>query len=81
VLKIPTNDFNALFNPLGSITCSSPEVVLAFLLYEGSTIRKASDQLVSRVYFFLYTSLFNHRRRQQIGSVRANFKQLHLHTH
>ena len=41
-----------LFNPLGNSTCSSPEVVLAFLLYEGSTIHNASDQFVSCVYYF-----------------------------
>ena len=43
----PTIDFNALFNCLDSSTCSSPEVVLAFFLYEGSTIHNASDQFVS----------------------------------
>ena len=32
----PTIDFNALFNPLDNSTCSSPEVVLAFLLYEAA---------------------------------------------
>jgi len=37
---------HALFNPLGDSTCSFPEVVLAFLLYEGSTIHNASDQFV-----------------------------------
>ena len=42
---------NALFNSLGNSTCSSPEVVLAFLLYDGSTIHNASDQFVSCVYF------------------------------
>jgi hypothetical protein len=39
VFKNPTIDFNALFNSLGNSTCSSPEVVLACLLYEGSTIQ------------------------------------------
>ena len=52
MFKNPTIDFNALFNSLGNSTCSSPEVVLAFLLYEGSTIHNASDQFVSCVYFF-----------------------------
>jgi len=33
-------------------TCSSPEVVLAFLLYEGSAIHDARDKFVSCVYFF-----------------------------
>jgi hypothetical protein len=42
-VKKPTIDFNTLFNSLGNGTCSSPEVVLAFLLYEGSTIHKASN--------------------------------------
>ena len=32
VQKNPTIDFNALFNPLGNSSCSSPDVVLAFLL-------------------------------------------------
>ena len=49
----PTIDFNALFNPLGNSTCSSPEVVLVLWLYEGSTIHNASGQFVSCVYFFL----------------------------
>jgi len=53
VFKNPTIDFNALFNSLGNSTCSSPEVVLVFLLYEGSTIHNASDQFVSCVYFLL----------------------------
>ena len=52
VFKNPTIDFNALFSPLGNSTCSSPEVVLEFLLYEGSTVHNASDQFVSCVYFF-----------------------------
>ena len=44
----PTIDFNALFNPLGNRTCGSSEVVLAFLLYEGSTviIRATNSSLV-----------------------------------
>jgi len=46
-------------NSLGNSTCSSPEVVLAFLLYEGSTIHNAGDQFVSCVYFFLCTLLFS----------------------
>jgi hypothetical protein len=37
-VQIPTIDFKALLNPLGNSMCSSPEVVLVFLLYEGSTI-------------------------------------------
>ena len=54
MLKNPTIDFNALFNPLGNSMCSYPEVVLVFLLYEGSTIHNASDQFVSCVYFLAY---------------------------
>ena len=42
----PTTDFNALFNSLDNSTCKPPEVVLDFLLYEGSTIHNASDQFV-----------------------------------
>ena len=38
-----TIDFNALYNSLGNSMCSSPEVVLAFLLYDGSTIHNASS--------------------------------------
>jgi len=41
----------------GNSTCSSPEVVLAFLLYEGSTIHNASDQFVSCVYSFFVRRL------------------------
>ena len=52
MFKNPTIDFNALFNSLGSCTRSPPEIVLAFLLYEGSTIHNASHQFVSCVYFF-----------------------------
>jgi len=49
VFKNPTIGLSALFNPLCNSTCSSPEVVLAFLaflVYEGSTIRNASDHFV-----------------------------------
>jgi len=59
VFKNPTIDFNALFNSLRNSTCSSPEVVLAFLLYEGSTIHNASDQFVSCVYFFFLHFAFH----------------------
>ena len=52
VFKNPTIDFKALFNSFGNSTFSSPEVVLAFLLYEGSTVHNASDQFFSRVYVF-----------------------------
>ena len=55
VLKNLTIDFNSL----GNSTCSSPEVVLAFLLYEVSTIHNASDQLVSCVYFFFVDFAFH----------------------
>jgi hypothetical protein len=44
---------------LANSTCSSPEVVLAFLLYEGSTIHNASSQFVSCVYFFFVDFLLN----------------------
>jgi hypothetical protein len=54
-----TIDINVLFNPLGSGTCSSPEVVLAYLLYEGSTIHNASGQFVSCVYFFFVDFAFH----------------------
>ena len=81
VFKNPTIDFNALFSPLGNSTCSSPEVVLVFLLYEGSTIHIASDQFVSCVYFFFVGFAFHPSPQTKIGSVRANFKQLYLHTH
>ena len=49
----------------GNSTCSSPEVVLAFLLYLGSTVHNGSDQFVSCVYFSLQTSLFIHPHRQK----------------
>ena len=39
-------------------TCSSPEVILAFLLYEGSSIHNVSDQFISCVYFFFVDSAF-----------------------
>jgi len=61
--------------------CSSPEVVLAFLLYEGSTIHSASDQLISYVYFFLVDFAFHPSPQTKIGSIRANFKQLYLDTY
>jgi len=57
-VKNPT-DLNALFNPLDSSTCSSPEVVLAFLLYEGSSVHNASNQFVSCVYFFFVDFTFH----------------------
>ena len=124
VFTNPTIDFNAIFNSLGNSTCSCPEVVLAFLLYEGSTIHNASDQFISWVYFFFVDFAFRpsttdkkrhilhvERRAALLGmlpnsitlqlqshlipspeclssvsdarirSVRANFKQLYLHTH
>ena len=81
MFKNPTIDFNALFNSLGNSTCSSPEVVLAFLLYEGSTVHNASDQFVSCVYFFFVHFAFHPSPQTKIGSVRVNFKQLYLHTH
>jgi hypothetical protein len=46
------------FNSLGNSTCSSPEVVLAFLLCKGSTIHNASDQSVSCVHFFFVNFAF-----------------------
>jgi len=81
VFKNPTIDFNALFNSLGNSTCSLPEVVLAFLLYEGSTIHNASDQFLSCVYFFFLDFAFHPSPLTKIGSVRTKFKQLYLHTH
>jgi len=59
VFKNPTINFNALFNSLDNSTCNSPEVVLAFLLYEGSTIHNANDQVVSCVYFFFIDFAFH----------------------
>jgi len=59
VQKNPTIDFNGFFNSLGNSTCSSPEVVLAFLLYEGSTIHNASDQFVSCFYFLFVHFAFS----------------------
>ena len=55
----PTIDFSALLNPLGNSTCSSPEVVLAFLLHEGSTVHNASDQFISSVYYYCVDFAFN----------------------
>ena len=81
MLKNPTIDFNALFSPLGNSMCSSPEVVLAFLLYEDSTIQNASDQFVSWVYFFFLDFAFHPSPQTKIWSVRANFIQVYLHTH
>ena len=71
MFKNPINDFNALFSPLGNSTCSSPEVVLVFLLYEGSTVHNASDQFVSCVYFSLCRLRFSpfihpHRRKSDL---------------
>jgi len=51
--------FIGYVNNLGNSTCSSFEVVLAFLLYEGSTIHNASDQFVSCVYFFFIDFAFH----------------------
>jgi len=77
----PTIDFNALLNSLGNSKCSSPEVVLAFLLYEGSTIHNASDQFVSCVYFFFVDFTFHPSPQTKISRRKANFKQLYPHTH
>jgi len=81
VFKNPTIFFNALFNPLGNSTCSSAEVVLAFLLYECSTVHNASDQFVSCVYFFFVDFAFHPSTKTKLRSVRADFKQLYLHTY
>jgi len=51
--------FQCTFNSLGNSMRSSPEVVLAFLLYEESTIYNASDQFVSCVYVFFVDFAFN----------------------
>jgi hypothetical protein len=64
VFKNHTIEFNAPFNPLDYSTCSYPEVVLAFLLYEGST-NNANDQFVCCVYFTFSTSLLIHPHRQK----------------
>ena len=77
----PTIDFNALFNSIGNSTCSCPEVVLTFVLYEGSTIHNASDQFVSRVYLFFVYFAFHPSPQTKTGSVHANLKQLSFHTH
>ena len=81
LFKNPIIYFNAHFNPLGNSTCSSPEVVLAFLLYEGSTIQNTGDQFVSCVYFNSVDFAFHPSPQTKIWSVRANFKQLYLHTY
>ena len=79
--KNPTIDFNALFNPLGNSTCSSPEVVLACLLYAGSTVHNASDRFVCCVYFFFVDFAFHPSPQTKIWSLPAKFKHLYLHTH
>jgi len=81
VFKNPTIDFSAHSNPLGNSTCSSPEVVLAFLLYEGSTVHNESDQFVSCVYFLFVDFAFHPSPQTKNEPVRANFKQLYLHIH
>ena len=80
VFKNPTINFNALLNLLGNSTCSSPEVFLLFLLYEGSTVHNASDQFVCCVYFFFVDFAFHPSPQKKIWSARASFKQLYFHT-
>ena len=80
MFKSPTIDFNAFLSPLGNSTCSSAEVVLAFLPYDGSTVHIASDRFVSCVYFFSVDFAFHPSPQTKIWSVRANFKQLYFHT-
>ena len=63
--KIPLSTSVHFSTVFGNSTCSSPEVVLAFLLYLGSTVHNGSDQFVSCVYFSLQTSLFIHPHRQK----------------
>ena len=74
MFKNPTIDFNTLFNSLGNSTCSSPEVVLAFLLYEGSTIHNASYQFVSCVYFFFVDFALHppHRQKSDLYAPTSN---------
>ena len=62
-------------------TCSCPEVALAFLLYEGSTIRNGSEKFFFFVYIFVADFTFHPSPQTKIGSVRGNLKQLYLHTH
>jgi len=69
VFKNPAIDFSALFNPLGNSTCSSPEVVLAFLLYEGERpIRLLCLLFLCRLRFSSIPTDKN------LKSVLANFK-------
>ena len=70
IFKHPTIDFSALFNLLGNSTCNSPEVVLAFLLYEASPIHNARDQFVSCDYFFFVDFAF-HPTSQTISNLNA----------
>ena len=80
MFKNPTIDFNILFNPLGNSTCSSPEVVLAFLLYEGSTIHNAIDQFVSCVYFLFVDFAFHPSPQTKNLICRRQLQKLYLHT-
>jgi len=74
VFKNPTINFSALFNTVGSSRFSSPEVVLVFLLYEGSTIHNTSDQFVSCVYFFFVDFGFiqPHRHKSDLYAPTSN---------
>ena len=79
LFKNSTIDFNAVFNPLGNNKCRSPEVILAFLFYEGRTIHNASDQFVSCVYFFFVDCAFHPSQQTKFWTVK--FKKLYLQTH
>ena len=72
MFKNPTIDFNAHFNPLGNSMCSSPEVVLVFLLYEGSTVHMQVTDSSLVFTFSLLTSLFIHPLRQKSGLYAPN---------
>jgi hypothetical protein len=71
----PTTYFNALFNSLDNSN-SSPEVVLAFLLYEGSTIHNESDQFVPCVYLFFVDFAFRPSPQTEIQRSKVCTRQL-----
>jgi hypothetical protein len=55
----PRHRLQCIFTSLDDSKCSSPEVVLAFLLYEGNTIHNASDQFASCIYVFFVDFAFH----------------------
>jgi hypothetical protein len=69
-----------IFNSLDNSTCSSPEVVLACLLYEGSTVHNASDKFVSFLCRLRFLSIPTEKNLKEYAPT-SNFTPIENWTH